>query len=112
MLIWTKMGYNIISNISRILRILYHIIYPIKRYYIRYRYAKTYIFPTTVNKHSKYNTFVGNIITNSILNNEHYPFYLPLKKPEQSKSSPKDLLFVKNKYILILPLRMLRKQNM
>ena len=47
MLIWAKMGYNIISNISRILRILYHIIYPTKRYYIRYRYAKTYIFPTT-----------------------------------------------------------------
>ena len=49
MLILAKMGYNIISNISRILRILYHIIYPTKRYYIRYRYAKTYIFPTTVN---------------------------------------------------------------
>ena len=47
MLIWAKMGYNIISNISRISRILYHIIYPTKRYYIRYRYAKTYIFPTT-----------------------------------------------------------------
>ena len=50
MLIWAKMGYNIISNISRILRILYHIIYPTKRYNIRYRYAKTYIFPTTVNR--------------------------------------------------------------
>ena len=47
MLIWPKMGYNIISNISRILEILYHIIYPNMRYYIRYRYAMIYIFPTT-----------------------------------------------------------------
>ena len=48
MLIWPKMGYNIISNISRILEILYHIIYPNMRYYIRYRHAMIYIFPTTV----------------------------------------------------------------
>ena len=47
MLILAKMGYNIISNISRILKILYHIIYPNMRYYIRYRHAMIYIFPTT-----------------------------------------------------------------
>ena len=47
MLILAKMGYNIISNISRILKILYHIIYPNMRYYIRYRHAMIYIYPTT-----------------------------------------------------------------
>ena len=47
MLILAKMGYNIISNISKILKILYHIIYPNMGYYIQYRYAQIYIFPTT-----------------------------------------------------------------
>ena len=44
--------------------------------------------------------FFPNAKRQAWLNNEHYPFYLPLKKPEQSKSSPKDLLFVKNKYVV------------
>ena len=42
-----KMGYYIISYIPKISKILYPKIYPYQGYYIRYRYEKIYIFPTT-----------------------------------------------------------------
>ena len=42
-----KLGYYIISYIPKISKILYPKIYPYQGYYIRYRYEKIYIFPTT-----------------------------------------------------------------
>ena len=48
MLNFAKMGYYIMSYIFKILKILYQVLYPQLRYYIRYNIFEIYIFPTTV----------------------------------------------------------------
>ena len=40
MIFFSKLGYNVISYISKVAQILYHIIYPSFGYYIRYDMKK------------------------------------------------------------------------